>query len=157
MALNTTVKQLRELLGQLSGDLEKAALGNKAAAQRVRTGTIRLEKLAKVFRKESITAEKKGTLKKVPAKKKAAAKKKPAAKKKTAAKKKPAAKKTAAKKKPVAKKKVVAKKTTAKKKPVRKTATKAKTTAKKATTRARSRALTLRRATAKLPARRRAR
>ena len=58
MSLHDTVKEMRELLGSLSIDLEKAVNGNKAASQRVRTGTIKLEKSAKKYRKESIRAEK---------------------------------------------------------------------------------------------------
>ena len=61
MGLNDTTRQMRELLSGISVDLEKAASGNKAASQRVRTGTIRLEKTAKRYRKESIEAEKSGT------------------------------------------------------------------------------------------------
>ncbi len=64
MALNETMTLLHHLLAQLMKDLNKAARGNKTAAQRVRTGTIRLEKLGKVFRKESVTAEKSGKFKK---------------------------------------------------------------------------------------------
>jgi len=60
MGLNETTKHMREQLAAISVDLEKAAGGNKAASQRVRTGTIRLEKIAKNYRKESITAEKHG-------------------------------------------------------------------------------------------------
>lgn len=60
MALNETVKHMRDLLAAISVDLEKSAGGNKAASQRVRTGTIRLEKIAKNYRKESIHAEKAG-------------------------------------------------------------------------------------------------
>lgn len=60
MALAETVKHVRDLLAGLSIDLEKAAHGNKAASQRVRTGTIKLEKIAKRYRKESIAAEKGG-------------------------------------------------------------------------------------------------
>lgn len=58
MSLHDTVKEMRELLGCLAVDLEKAVNGNKAASQRVRTGTIKLEKSAKKYRKESIKAEK---------------------------------------------------------------------------------------------------
>jgi hypothetical protein len=58
----------------LTIDLEKAANGNKAASQRVRTGTVRLEKTAKKYRKESIKAEKSGSFKKPAAKKPAKAK-----------------------------------------------------------------------------------
>ena len=59
MGLKETTEQVRVLLQDLGKDLEKATRGNKAAAQRVRTGTIKLEKVAKVYRKESIAAEKK--------------------------------------------------------------------------------------------------
>lgn len=129
MGLNETVKHMRELLGSICVDLEKAVNGNKAASQRVRTGTIKMEKIAKKYRKESINSEKQGGSKKQ-AKKKAAPK--AAAKKaapKAAAKAKPKAKapvKAAVKAKPKAKamhnparKAVVAKRPTAKL-PVRK-------------------------------------
>jgi Histone H1-like protein Hc1 len=75
MGLNETVKHMRELLAGISVDLEKAAGGNKAASQRVRTGTIRLEKIAKNYRKESINAEKSGSVKRAGHAKKPAAKK----------------------------------------------------------------------------------
>lgn len=58
MALKDTIKHMRELLQNISHDLEKADGGNKAASQRVRTGTVRLEKVAKHYRKESIKFEK---------------------------------------------------------------------------------------------------
>lgn len=58
MALKDTVKTMRELLNGISTDLEKASNGNKAASQRVRTGTVKLEKIAKMYRKESIKTEK---------------------------------------------------------------------------------------------------
>ena len=60
MALNETTRRMRELLAAISVDIEKAANGNKAASQRVRTGSIRLEKTAKLYRKESISAERSG-------------------------------------------------------------------------------------------------
>ncbi|MDB6082059.1 MAG: putative histone-like protein [Chlamydiia bacterium] len=60
MGLNETTKHMRDMLSAISVDLEKAAAGNKAAAQRVRTGTIKLEKTAKNYRRESINAEKSG-------------------------------------------------------------------------------------------------
>jgi hypothetical protein len=69
MALNDTVRHMRELLASISVDLEKAIGGNKAASQRVRTGTIRLEKIAKNYRKESIQSEKSGSVKRGGAKK----------------------------------------------------------------------------------------
>ncbi len=71
MGLNETTKHLRELLAGISVDLEKAASGNKAASQRVRTSTIKMEKTAKNYRRESIAAEKSGTGPKRPSQKKA--------------------------------------------------------------------------------------
>lgn len=64
MSLNETMPELHHLLTQLIKDLNKTSRGNKTAAQRVRTGTIKLEKLAKIFRKESVAAEKGGKFKK---------------------------------------------------------------------------------------------
>lgn len=75
MSIKDTYKHLKELVAQITVDLEKSENGNKAASQRVRTGTVKLEKIAKLFRKESIAHEKK-TKGQKPAK----AVKKPAAK-----------------------------------------------------------------------------
>ncbi len=50
---------MRQHLNELSENLEKAAGGNRSAAQRVRTGSIEFAKIAKLFRKESVDAEKK--------------------------------------------------------------------------------------------------
>jgi hypothetical protein len=58
-SINKTINEMRELLGQITSDLEKSHNGNKAASQRVRTGTVKLEKVAKAYRKESIQHEKK--------------------------------------------------------------------------------------------------
>lgn len=58
MGLKETTKHMRDLLTHITHDLEKAENGNKAASQRVRTGTVKLEKVAKMFRKESIKTEK---------------------------------------------------------------------------------------------------
>jgi Histone H1-like protein Hc1 len=58
MALKDTMHQMRQLLIALSYDLGKAANGNCAAAQRVRTGSIKFTKIAKIFRKESVAEEK---------------------------------------------------------------------------------------------------
>ena len=110
MALKETVKKLTSALEAVAKDLVKAEKGNSAAAQRVRTGTIKLEKIAKTYRKESVKAKKSGTKKKTapkrkaPAKKKAAPKKTAAAKKRAPAKKKAAPKRKAPKRKPAAKK-----------------------------------------------------
>jgi hypothetical protein len=59
MALKDTFKTMRDLLMNIMADLDKSENGNKAASQRVRTGTVRLEKVAKLYRKESISTEKK--------------------------------------------------------------------------------------------------
>ena len=77
MALSDTIHQLSSLLAEISKDLVKVIKGNKSAAQRVRTGTIRLEKVAKLFRKESIHSEKGGKLKKKGSTRSAAKKPKP--------------------------------------------------------------------------------
>lgn len=58
MALKDTIKHMRELLHQITTDLLKSENGNKAASQRVRTGTVKLEKVGKLYRKESIKNEK---------------------------------------------------------------------------------------------------
>jgi hypothetical protein len=55
MALKQTAAHMMELLEKVYEDLVKAVeKENKAAAQRVRTGSIKLEKVAKLFRKESV-------------------------------------------------------------------------------------------------------
>lgn len=82
MALKETTNELRKLLNALQADIEKADGGNKAASQRVRTSTVRLEKVAKRYRKESIVNEKKTKGVRKPAKK--AAKPKAASKGKSA-------------------------------------------------------------------------
>jgi hypothetical protein len=64
MALIDTMNQMSHLLEDLGKDLVKVQRGNKAAAQRVRIGTIKLTKIGKGFRKESVLAEKNGRLKK---------------------------------------------------------------------------------------------
>lgn len=58
MSLRDTSNHLHHLLTALSKDLTKATNGNRAAAQRVRTGTIRFQKIAKQYRKESVAVEK---------------------------------------------------------------------------------------------------
>jgi len=80
MTLVTTIKQMKDLLDSIIVDIEKAANGNKAAAQRVRVATVKLEKVAKVYRKESVSNEKKTRGKKVTKAKKPVAKKKAAKK-----------------------------------------------------------------------------
>lgn len=63
MALNDTMQRLHHLIGQIAKDLVKVSRGNHSAAQRVRVWTLHLQKLGKLFRKESLTAEKRGYLK----------------------------------------------------------------------------------------------
>ena len=60
MALKDTINGMKKLLSEICKDLDKSGSGNKAASQRVRVNTIKLEKTAKTYRKESVSAEKKG-------------------------------------------------------------------------------------------------
>ncbi len=59
MPLKETIQTMKMQLDEICRDLDKSLKGNKAAAQRVRTCTIKLAKIAKVYRKESIAVEKK--------------------------------------------------------------------------------------------------
>lgn len=59
MSLSETMGKLEDLLTGISRDLTKVERGNRAAAQRVRVGTLRLEKVGKQFRKESVAAMRK--------------------------------------------------------------------------------------------------
>lgn len=65
MSLSDTMGELEHLLIHVTHDLIKVRKGNKSAAQRVRVGTLNLEKVGKQFRKESMKAEKSGRPKKV--------------------------------------------------------------------------------------------
>ncbi len=65
MAIKDTYANMRDLLSKITLDLAKAEGGNKAASQRVRTGTVKLEKVAKLYRKESIHSEKQSPKKSV--------------------------------------------------------------------------------------------
>lgn len=94
MGLKETVNHMTSLIQEMIHDLGKAMEGNKTAAQRVRTNSIKFAKLSKAYRKESVAQEKKD-------------KGKPKAPKKTAPKK-PVVKKAAPKK--AAPKKVIKKK-----------------------------------------------
>jgi hypothetical protein len=140
MALKETFKHLKDLLVSITHDLDKAEGGNKAASQRVRTGTVKLEKIAKLYRKESIKNEKQTKGVKKP-KKSASKAKKPAHK---AAAHKPT--KAAHKPAKVAHKPVKAASKTAHKSVKVKAKPKAKTVA-------RPRALSFKKPTAKLPVR----
>lgn len=115
MELRHTIDEMRNLLTQIIDDLEKADSGNKAASQRVRTGTVKLEKVAKYYRKESIQEEKHTKGDKKPSSKKPAAKGKAPAAKAPAAKAAPAKAPAAKAQKTVAKSRSFAvKKSTAK-------------------------------------------
>ena len=114
MALNKTSEEMRSLLGSISTDLEKASRGNKAAAQRVRVNTVKLEKVAKNYRKESVADERLPSKRK----KKQAGQQKKAADKKAAAAKKAAPKKKAAGKSASSSKSSTQKKTASKARPL---------------------------------------
>lgn len=90
MALKETIQRMKQQISDIMHDLDKAATGNKAAAQRARTTSIRFSKTAKTFRKESVAAVKSGQKKAARAEKarKAAPRKAPAKKKTPARKKK---------------------------------------------------------------------
>jgi len=62
MNFKDTCRTIHTLLEKIQHDLGKAENGNKAASQRVRTNTIKFEKIAKLYRKESIKAEKAGVM-----------------------------------------------------------------------------------------------
>jgi hypothetical protein len=57
VALKDTIFSLSDLIDLINKDLIKSNKGNKTASQRVRTNTIKLEKIAKQYRKESIKQE----------------------------------------------------------------------------------------------------
>jgi hypothetical protein len=60
MGLKESVNHMKKLLEELNHDLGKADGGNKAASQRVRTNSIKFAKVAKNYRKESISSERRG-------------------------------------------------------------------------------------------------
>ena len=64
MSLAETMNKLETIIDTIAKDLEKVTRGNASAAQRVRVSTLRLEKVGKQFRKESVAAEKTGKLRK---------------------------------------------------------------------------------------------
>lgn len=59
MTLKDTIGAMQQLIEELAKDLQKSSRGNKAAARRVRVGTVQMEKLAKQYRKESVIKRKK--------------------------------------------------------------------------------------------------
>lgn len=58
ISLYQIYEELEGLLFQIKTDLNKAFSGNKSAAQRVRTGSIHFEQVAKMYRKLSIQENK---------------------------------------------------------------------------------------------------
>jgi hypothetical protein len=95
MGLKETINSMHSTLDQICRDLKKSERGNKAASQRVRTGSIKLAKVAKKYRKESVAEERK-VKRKTKTKTKAKTKAKKGARRKAA--KKPARKKARRKK-----------------------------------------------------------
>lgn len=59
MAIANTMKMMRSLFEEIMHDLSKAERGNKSAAQRIRVNTVAFEKVAKIYRKESLAIERK--------------------------------------------------------------------------------------------------
>jgi len=59
MALKNRIESMRDLMRNMCDDLDKLARGNKTAAQRVRTNSLLFSKVAKLFRKESVSLSKK--------------------------------------------------------------------------------------------------
>lgn len=53
---STTISQIVTLQGNLTKELEAFSKGNKTAGKRARKITLELDKLHKVFRKESVQA-----------------------------------------------------------------------------------------------------
>lgn len=58
MTYKDTVAQMKRLLSDLMRDLDKGLLGNKAASQRARVNTVKLEKLSRAYRKQSLPLKK---------------------------------------------------------------------------------------------------
>ena len=63
MGLKESVNAMKDLMHLMCRDLDKTGRGNRAAAQRVRTSSVKFAKLAKDFRKESVSMS--GKLKKI--------------------------------------------------------------------------------------------
>ncbi len=65
MALQDTLHHLQLLIEAVAKDLKKVSRGNRSAAQRVRVGTISLQKVGRLFRKESLHAERRSNPKRL--------------------------------------------------------------------------------------------
>jgi len=59
MDLKECIQHMKNLMDSMNADLRKTARGNKTAAQRVRTATVLFAKVAKNFRKNSVSLGKK--------------------------------------------------------------------------------------------------
>jgi hypothetical protein len=59
MAFLQTTEELTLLIQAILKDIPKVLKGNKTAAQRIRTKTVKIAKVSKVWRKESLDLEKK--------------------------------------------------------------------------------------------------
>lgn len=59
MTLKNRIESMRNLMLKMCDDLDKLSKGNKTAAQRVRTNSVLFSKVAKLFRKESVSLSKK--------------------------------------------------------------------------------------------------
>ncbi|MBM3193985.1 MAG: hypothetical protein FJZ59_07130 [Chlamydiae bacterium] len=59
MAFLQTTEELTLLIQAILKDIPKVLKGNKTAAQRIRTKTVKIAKVSKVWRKESLDQEKK--------------------------------------------------------------------------------------------------
>ncbi|MBM3192201.1 MAG: hypothetical protein FJZ63_06100 [Chlamydiae bacterium] len=64
MAFLQTTDELVKLLEETLEDVPKMLKGNKTAAQRIRTKTVKIAKIAKVWRKESLEQERKKIVRK---------------------------------------------------------------------------------------------
>ena len=59
MTFMQTTEALVHLLTEVLEDVPKVLRGNKTVAQRIRTGTVEIAKIAKVWRRESLDQERK--------------------------------------------------------------------------------------------------
>jgi Histone H1-like protein Hc1 len=59
MSFLQTTEELVDLLQTILEDVPKMLRGNKTAAQRIRTKTVKIAKVSKIWRKESLEQEKK--------------------------------------------------------------------------------------------------